>query len=149
MHTNIEGLSIIQRFEGYRANPYLCPAHVWTIGYGSTRLMNGKPVKPDTSPVSEKEATELLVHEVNQTERQVVRLVRVGVTINEFSALASFVYNVGSGNFAASTMRQKLNRGDYAGAANEFWKWRRGGGRVLSGLVRRRKAEKDLFTTEV
>ena len=80
-----------------------------------------------------------------QAERAIGSLVRVSLTSNQRSALISFVYNVGSGNFQRSTMRMKLNRHDYDGCANEFWKWRRAGGRILNGLVRRRKSEEQLF----
>lgn len=147
MQTNARGLDIIQHFESFRPEPYLCPSSVWTIGYGTT-VINGEPVNPDEDTITENEACELLVHDLRATEIQVFHLVKVPLNENQFSALCSFVYNVGSGNFAASTLRSKLNRGDYEGAANEFWKWRRGGGKILKGLVRRREAEKLLFIDE-
>ena len=84
-------------------------------------------------------------HELARTEYDVSRLINVPLTENQFGALVSFTYNVGSGNLKASTLRQKLNRGDYAGAADEFPKWRRAGGKILRGLVRRRAAERALF----
>ena len=84
-------------------------------------------------------------HELARTEYDVARLVRIPLTENQFGSLVSFTYNVGSGNLKASTLRQKLNRGDVEGALLEFPKWRRAGGKILLGLVRRREAEKQLF----
>ena len=79
------------------------------------------------------------------TEQAVLRLIHVPLTNNQFSALVSFTYNVGSGNLASSTLRQKLNRQEYDAAADEFPKWRRAAGKILKGLVLRRKEEQALF----
>ena len=136
MKINDEGLSIIKAFEGISPVPYLDLAGVPTIGYGSTWKLNGERVTMKHREINEKYATVMLLHHIERTEYQVDRLVKVDLTENEFSALVSFVYNVGSGNFQSSTMRQKLNRGNYSGAAGEFWKWRRAGGLIVSGLVR-------------
>ena len=86
-----------------------------------------------------------MARDLERYERAVGRLVTVSLSENQFGALVSFTYNLGSDNLKASTLRQKLNRGDYRGAAGEFPKWRRAGGRVLKGLVRRRAAERALF----
>ena len=86
-----------------------------------------------------------LMHTLRGTERAVARLIATAVTANQFGALVSFAYNVGTGNLAASTLRARLNCGDVEGAAGEFPKWRFAGGRVLAGLVRRRAAERALF----
>jgi lysozyme len=143
-HINARGLSIIRRFEGLRLEPYLCPANVASIGYGATRI-GGRKVTLKTRPISEARANELLGEQVRTYEQAVVRLIKSPLTWNEFSSLVSFCYNVGAGALQRSTLRQKLNRGDYLGAANEFPKWRMGGGRVLPGLVRRRAEERSLF----
>ena len=148
MKTNDAALEIITRFEGFSAKPYQCPAAVWTIGYGSTRQPDGTRVSKDTPALTEAEALDWMRHDLMRFERAVSRLIKVPLTENQFGALVSFTYNVGSGNLRASTLRQKLNRGDYWGAANEFPKWRRAGGRVLRGLVRRRAAERELFLAE-
>lgn len=145
MKTNAAALDIITSFEGFSAEPYQCPAAVWTIGYGSTRCLDGSRVSADTPDLTEAEALEWVQHELVRTEYDVSRLINVPLTENQFGALVSFAYNVGSGNLKASTLRQKLNRGDYEGAAAEFPKWRRAGGKVLRGLVRRRAAERALF----
>lgn len=133
--------NIIKAAEGLRLYPYLCAAGVWTIGYGSTR-----GVTKDSPSITVEEALVRLKMDVqNEAERPLKNLVRVNLNQNQYDALVSLVFNIGQGNFEASTLRQKLNRGDYEGAANEFWKWRRGGGRILPGLVKRREVEEKLF----
>ena len=145
MKTNAAALEIITAFEGFSAEPYQCPAGVWTIGYGSTRAPGGSPVTASAKPLTETQAMGWMRHELGRTEYDVARLIDAPLTDNQFGALVSFTYNLGSGNLAASTLRQRLNRGDHAGAAGEFPKWRLAGGRVLRGLVRRRAAERALF----
>jgi lysozyme len=75
--------------------------------------------------------------------------VKAPINQNQFDALVSFVYNVGAGNFAKSTLLKKLNKADYQGAGDEFLRWNRGGGKVLNGLIRRRDAERSLFLTPI
>jgi lysozyme len=153
MRVNDAGLDIIKRFEGLvdgdpsspGYSPYRCPANIPTIGYGATRYSDGTPVSMGDRGITEEEAENLLAAHCDHAEYWVSRLTQVAVTANQFSALVSLIYNIGSGNFQASTVRQKLNRRDYDGAADNFWQWRRGGGRILSGLVRRRAAEAALF----
>ena len=82
-------------------------------------------------------------------ENAVARIVRTSLNLNQFSSLVSLVYNIGSGRFMSSTIRSKLNRQDYTGASNEFWKWRRSNGRIMRGLVLRREDEAKLFRKEV
>ena len=130
---------IIKVCEGLRLNAYLCPADVWTIGYGHTQT-----AKPGLQ-IDESEAENLLRIDLASSELFVSRYIRLELNQNQFDALVSLVFNIGCGNFKASTLRMKLNRGDFIGAANEFPKWRKGGGRVLPGLVRRRALEKELF----
>ena len=138
-------VDIIKDFEGFRSEPYLCPAQVATIGYGSTRYANGKPVLIGDKAITEAEAEKLLYDTLGQYEDAVNKNVTVGLTQNMFDALVSFVYNVGSGNFMKSTLLKKLNKEDYHGAADEFLKWDKAGGKALAGLTRRRKAERALF----
>jgi lysozyme len=139
-------IKIVEEEEGWSAVPYLCPAKKWTIGFGSTFWEDGTPVKKDDKPI-DKERGRMLVkaHFAREVEPALDSLVKVSLTQNQYDALADFVYNVGVGNFASSTLLKKLNAKDYAGAANEFPKWNKGGGKVLNGLVRRRKKEQDLF----
>ena len=145
MNINDEGLQIIMHYEGFSSEPYKCPADVWTIGYGSTRYPDGSPVSADAVAISEETAVEWLLGELEENEKQVGWLISSELNENQFSALCSFVYNLGSGNLQSSTLRSKLNRSDYEGAADEFPKWRMAGGRVLQGLVRRRADEHRLF----
>ena len=123
----------------------LCPAKVWTVGYGSTTGSDGGPVDPDMEPITEVHADDLLGRDLEASERWVDSLVKKPLSEIQFSVLVSFTFNVGAGEFQRSTLRMKLNRGEYLGAADEFPKWRRAGGRILAGLVRRRAAEKALF----
>ena len=123
----------------------LCPGKVWTVGYGATRSSDDRPVGPDMEPVTEADADALLGRDLEASERWVVRLVKTPLSENQFSALTSFTFNVGCGALQRSTFRMKLTRGEYQNAADEFPKWRRAGGRILAGLVRRRAAERTLF----
>jgi lysozyme len=145
MKTGQAGIELIKRFEGFSSTPYLCPADVPTIGYGNTRRFDGSRVAMDDEPISEADGEALLAHELLSFERSVDKLITAELTQVMFDALVSFTYNLGSGNLQSSTLRMKLNRGNYEGAADEFPKWRKAGGRVLQGLVRRRIAERKLF----
>jgi lysozyme len=130
---------IIKQFEGLRLEAYKCPADVWTIGYGHTNKVKQGDV------ITEGEADILLALDVQEAERAVSSYVDVDINQNQFDALVSFVYNLGAGNFKSSTLLKKLNQGDYLGAANEFHRWNKAGGKVLRGLVLRREAEANLF----
>jgi len=142
---NDKGLGILKHYEGCSLDVYRDPIGIPTIGYGSIFGLDGNRVSMGHRDITEGEATDLLFRSCRQAERSVARLVSIRLTSNQRSALISFIYNVGSGNFQRSTMRMKLNREDHTGAAGEFWKWRRAGGRILKGLVRRRKSEERLF----
>lgn len=139
MKISNEGLNLIKKYEGLRLQAYLCPANVWTIGYGHT----GDDVE-EGMEISEEEATDLLLEDLNRFE-DVVNRVKSPLTQSMYDALVSFTYNVGGGAFLKSTLLRKLAVRDYVGAADEFPRWNKGGGRVLNGLVRRRAEEKALF----
>lgn len=143
MKTSEKGLEIIKRFEGLELKSYLCPANVWTVGYGHTKTAK------EGMDITESKAEELLREDIRMFEEGVQKAVEVKLDQEQFDALVSFTFNVGLGAFRASTLRRKLNKSDYKGAANEFKKWKFANGRILSGLVRRRKAEADLFTTNL
>ena len=139
-------IDLIIKFEGFSAKPYLCPAGVPTIGYGSTYYTDGRKVTLDDKPIAKERARYILCKQVNDHYGKAVnRYVQVEITQNQFDALCSFAYNVGVGNLKSSTLLKKLNNGDYEGASNEFLKWTRSKGKVLNGLARRREAEKKLF----
>ena len=144
-HINEHGIEIVKSFEGLSLKPYLCPANVWTVGYGATRSSTGGPIDLDMEPISEAEAETLLIRDLESSEGWVSRLIKTALTENQYSALTSFTFNVGAGALQRSTLRMKLNRGEFQNAADEFPKWRMAGGRILAGLVRRRAAERALF----
>jgi lysozyme len=146
MSLSQQGLELIKHFEGLFLTAYLCPAKVWTIGYGHTGKRHNDGTVFKGLKISRTKAGELLAEDMGQKYvPDVRRLVNVPLTQAQFDALVSFHFNTGA--LGKSTLRRKLNAGDYAGAAAEFDKWTRGGGRVLPGLVRRRKAERHLFET--
>ncbi|MAZ68785.1 MAG: hypothetical protein CMG49_05410 [Candidatus Marinimicrobia bacterium] len=149
MKINAEGLNIIKHFEGFSPTVYLCPANRWTIGYGSTWDKQRKPVTKSHPPITEEDGEYLLRQELDHCYYAIDKLVTAEITENMHSALCSFIFNVGSGNFQSSTMRMKLNRGNYEGASAEFPKWRRAGGKILQGLVRRRTMERELFDIDI
>ena len=115
------------------------------MGYGATRSRTGGPIDLDMEPITEAEAEALLVRDLESSQGWVRRLIKTALTENQYSALTSFTFNVGAGALQRSTLRMKLNREEYQGAADEFPKWRIAVGRILAGLVRRRAAEKSLF----
>ena len=145
MRVNEAALTIIKSFEGFSSDPYLDPIGIPTIGFGSIWAANGDRISMDHPCVSKEQATKLLQKEVRHVETAIRRLIKAELTENMFSAVASLAYNIGTGNLQRSTLRIKLNRGRYLDAADEFPKWRKAGGRVLKGLVRRRIAERNLF----
>lgn len=146
MSTNPEGIDLVKRFEGCRLEAYLCPADIWTIGYGHT----GDDVYPGLT-ITEEQADALLRKDMQHFETAVARLIMVPINANEFSALVSLTFNIGEGNFSHSSCLRFLNQGDRMEAANriELWNKARVNGQltVLEGLVRRRAAEKALFLT--
>ena len=140
MNISQNGINLIKNFEGCRLEAYKCSAGVWTIGYGHT----GSDVYKGLTITQEK-AESLLKSDLIVHCNNVSKLVKVKLNQNQFDALVSFEYNIGYGNFSSSTLLNLLNKGDYAGAANQFERWVYAGGKVLAGLQKRRKAEKELF----
>ena len=145
MKTSKAGLNLIKQFESFRAAPYLCSAGVPTIGYGTTVYPNGIKVKLSDQKITQQLAESFLQHHVNAIEKDVLSLVKVPLTQNQFDALVSFSYNVGLGAFRDSTLLKLLNAGDIDGASKQFERWNKAGGKVSNGLTRRRNAEKALF----
>ncbi|EOW2370912.1 lysozyme [Cronobacter sakazakii] len=144
MQTSEKGLALIKEFESCQLKAYRCPAGIWTIGYGWTQPVDGKPIRP-WMEIDMPTAERLLKTGLVGYENDVMKLVWVKLSQAQFDALVSFTYNVGSRNFSTSTLLKKLNRGDFAGAADEFPRWNKSRGKVLNGLVRRRAAERELF----
>ena len=140
-----EGIALIKRYEGYKTTPYRCPAGLYTVGYGHV-IGNGLQLPDEWNRTfSLGEIDELLRTDLARFERGVLRYCTVYITQSQFDSLVSFSFNLGLGVLQRSTLRQKLNRGDYDGASKEFLKYTRAGGKVLKGLVRRRQAEYNLF----
>jgi lysozyme len=143
--TSAQGLAIIKKHEGLRLSSYLCPAGVPTIGYGNTRYPDGRKVILGEKLSSEKEATQLLLASLQSFEAAVNRHLP-NLNQCQFDALVSFTYNVGTGAFIKSTLlkKAKVNASDPS-IVDEFQKWVRGGGKVLPGLVTRRREEANLY----
>lgn len=139
MRISERGIALIRRFEGFSAAPYLCPAGYWTIGYGH--------VMPKHEPMqlTESEASLLLMADMRCAEVAVTRLIQAPLTQSQFDALVSFTFNLGGGALQRSTLRRKVNREEHQEIPAEFQKWVFAGGKRLSGLVARRKAEVRLY----
>ena len=157
MKVSDSAIEVIKHHEGKRNRPYMCSALLWTIGFGHVlypeqaklKLEERKayPLRPEHDKVwSDGGIDAILRSDLQRFENGVLRLCpSVSDSQSHFDALVSFSFNVGLGSLQSSTLRMKYNRGDYSGAADEFLKWVRGGGRVLPGLVKRRSDERSLF----
>lgn len=138
--------TLCRQFEGLRLKPYLCPAGVPTVGYGSTRYADGRAVTLRDAPITMKQADELLRLTLRRDYLPGLLAASPVLAQNPqaLGALGSFAYNLGLGAYRTSTLRKRVDAGDWAGARTELAKWVRGGGKVLPGLVARREAEADL-----
>ena len=139
MRISDKGINLIKEFEGLRLEAYLDSVDVPTIGYGHTR-----GVKLGQT-ISQEQAEDFLEEDIHEFELAIQRLVHVNLTQNQFDALVSFTFNLGIGSLKQSTLLKKLNAGDITGAANEFNRWVYAGGKKLTGLVKRRSAERLMF----
>ncbi len=136
-------IDLCRAFEGFKPRPYLCPAGIPTIGYGTIRYPNGVRVALTDDPISEPVAQNLLLWEFTKVcVPGVVRLCP-GLASSEkrFNAIVDFCYNLGVGRLQTSTLRRKINAREWDEAKTELGKWVRGGGKILPGLVKRRQAE--------
>ncbi len=134
--------ALARRFEGLYLTPYLCPAGVPTIGYGATFYEDGRRVQLSDPPITLARAEALLLWMVRTVYLPVVLKLCPGVdSAGRLAALIDFAFNLGQGNLKASTLRRRVNAGDWDAVPGELRKWNRGGGRVLRGLVLRREAE--------
>ena len=156
MRVNEKVIEMIKHHEGVKVKPYQCPALLWTVGVGHVIDPNHARV-----PLAERKALaipsgwdrvltmgevdEILAKDLARFESGVQRLCPSGLTPGRFGALVSFAFNVGLGNLQNSTLRMKHNRGDFEGAAEEFLKWNKAGGKELKGLTTRRKDERALY----
>lgn len=140
------GLDLIKSFEGCQLKAYRCPAGVWTIGWGTTEKVNG--VKPHAGMViTQDQADKLLIDHLSTYENAVNKL-NAPLNQNQFDALVSFCYNLGPYIFNGNLLNA-INSKNWTSVADQILLYNRGGGKVLSGLVRRRKAERELFLKAV
>lgn len=160
---NQAGINLVKAFEGcpdgnpatVNLDPYLDPVNIWTIGWGHVVYCDGRQLEgePDrelahslySNGITLKQAENLLAGDLLDAGRDVERLVKVDLTDNEFAALTSFTFNLGAKNLAKSTLLHELNEGDRWAAAEQFGRWVLAKGVKQAGLVRRRRAERDLF----
>lgn len=140
MKISQKGLDLIKRFEGLRHEAYKCPAGVWTIGYGHTGdVQNGALITA--------EGAEAQLREDVARFEEGVRHIVGPCTQGQFDALVSFAFNLGLGALMSSTLLKKHKSKDYAGAAGQFLRWNKAGGKVLPGLTKRRAAEAALYAS--
>lgn len=143
-HISNAGLELIQRFEGFSPVPYLDAAELPTIGFGHL-IREGEIFER----ISRTEAETILRRDVHHAERAVLRLIDVPLMDGQYDSLVSFTFNLGSGAFQRSTLRQKINREEHESVPNEFRRWIWANGRKLRGLARRREAEIELYCSNL
>ena len=139
MNLGYNGTKILKFFEGCKLTAYQDSVGVWTIGYGHTKGVY------DGMTITQEEAEQMLLTELEEYEGYVEKYVTVPLTQNQFDALVVWVYNLGPTNFRNSTLLKELNSGNYTAAGKEITRWNKAGGKVLAGLVKRREAEALLF----
>jgi len=142
MKTSDKGIDLIKKYEGFRAKAYKCPSDKWTIGYGHT--LNVK----STDVIDKAQAEYFLRQDVEFAEKEVNKH-NLNINQNQFDALVSFVFNLGVGNFARSTLLRKIKSNpDDPTIRKEFERWVYAGGKILTGLIKRRKEEANLYFTK-
>ena len=139
MKISQEGIDLIKHFEGCELESYRCSANVLTIGYGTTKHV------VEGMKISQHQAEELLMKDLEEFEEYVEDLIDVPLEQNQFDALVAWTYNLGPTNLKTSTLRKVLNKGAYDDVAEQIKRWNKANGKVLKGLVRRRNAEAELF----
>ena len=130
-------------FEGFSATPYICPAGIPSIGYGTVFKPDGTRVTMRDNPISEATALQWLAVTLEST--YLMGVLKASPNLLKYpqilGAITDFAYNLGTARYRASTLRRKITEENWPEAITELHKWRRGGGKVLQGLVRRRAAE--------
>ncbi len=161
MKVSPAAIEMIKHHEGVRTKPYRCPALLWTVGVGHVidpahaavkyEERRNLPIPAGWDRVlTVAEVDSILAQDLGRFERGVVRLCPAAVGRQGiFDSLVSFAFNVGLGNLQRSSLRMKTNRGDFEEAAEEFLKWTKAGGRVLPGLVKRRRDERSLYLSSL
>jgi lysozyme len=139
MNYSERGMGLTRSFEGCRFRAYRDGGGVLTIAYGHTKGVR------EGQECNMEQAVAWLRADVQEAVDAVNRLVKVALTQNRFDALVDFVFNLGAGAFAGSTLLRLLNAGDYEGAQKQFARWNKDNGKVVAGLTRRRAAEANMF----
>jgi len=147
MRTSPKGRALIEAFEGRYLKAYRDSVNVLTIGYGHTSAA-GEPYVSEGMTITEADADSILATDLGKVEKQVEHYVTKPLNQAQFDALVSFTFNLGQGNLASSSLCRRINAGDYD-VSNEFLKWNRAGGQVLTGLTRRRRAEAAMWSGDV
>jgi lysozyme len=137
------GADLIKKYEGCRLTAYLCPANVWTIGWGHT----GNVKKGQT--ITQVQADTFFDKDIQRFVDGVNDIVKVEINQNQFDALVSFTYNCGVDALRKSSLAKYLNAKQFDKASAEFDRWNKGGGEVLKGLINRRKEERTLFDKQI
>jgi len=148
MKTSQKGIDLIKKYEGCKLTAYLCPAKIWTIGYGHTGTVANEKIRQGMK-ITSLMAETLLEIDLQKFEYAINSSVEVELNQHQFDSLVSFVFNIGIGAFQKSTMLKLLNNGDLNLASNQFDRWIYGGGKKLAGLIKRRADEKKLFLSRV
>jgi len=143
MQLSAEGLRLVKRWEGYRERTYLDVAGFPTIGYGHRLLAS----ESFPNGIEEAQANEILARDVRGAELSVTRMVKVALTQNQFDALVDFVFNLGQGKLAASTLLKELNRGRYDAACEQLLLWDHAGAQENENLKARRRSEYVLWSS--
>jgi len=143
MKISQNGIDLIKGFEGFSAKPYLCPAGVWTIGYGRTR-----GISRNTPHIDQEQAEKYLRDDIAEAERAVNRYVKGILTQNRYDALVSLVFNIGAKAFKYSTMLRLINENAHAKVPEQFMRWVYSQGNESKGLARRRLHESALYQTK-
>ena len=138
-----QGVALIMEYEGCHRKAYKCPAGIWTIGWGATRDFKGNKIVPGTVWTQEQCDDKLRIDLTAYANEVSKAIGNTPTTQGQFDALVSFHYNTGA--IFRATLTKKHNNSDYTGAAREFGRWNKGGGRVLRGLTRRRASERKLY----
>lgn len=149
MKINQASVDLVKEFEGLRLTAYQDSVGVWTIGCGTTAAAGVGITPAKGMTITQAQAEMYLKRGLEKFAKQIEPNIKRAVNENQFGAMVSLAYNIGPGAFNKSTLLKKLNAGDVQGAADQFLVWNKAGGKVLAGLTRRRKAERELFLRPV
>lgn len=139
------GIELIKSFEGFKNAPYYCPSGILTIGYGHVILKHEK-----YNRISENDAHKILEKDLLKIEKSVINNINISLSQEQFDALVSLTFNIGCGSLQRSSLRQKINRESaILDIQNEFLKWIYVKGRIMQGLIRRRKLEYELYISNL